>query len=80
MLAWFFVIIMQNHAGPKNMCKEAKKNRRRTELDGGVYLPSRVLWVVPIKVVAAEPKTYLEFSSFRPLLRNMRVQNCAEPW
>jgi hypothetical protein len=58
-----FIIIMQNHAGPKNICKEAKKNRRRTELDGG-----------------AEPKTYLEFSSFRLLLRNMRVQNCAEPW
>jgi hypothetical protein len=34
---------MQNHAGPKNMCKKTKiKNRRRTELNGGV-LESRIL-------------------------------------
>ncbi len=25
--------VMQNHGGPKNMCKKTKKNKRRTELD-----------------------------------------------
>jgi hypothetical protein len=33
---------MQNHPGPKNMCKKTRKNLRWTELDGGggggVYL------------------------------------------